>query len=100
MKQLWTDDRGALIATEFLFLATILVLGIVVGLTALRNAVVNEFEDFAGAVGALSQAYSFSGTSGCCGAFTNGSFFIDQQHTYSVSTCTQASDFGSASCAD
>ena len=31
MLKLWDDDRGAIIALEFLFLATILVIGIVVG---------------------------------------------------------------------
>jgi hypothetical protein len=31
IKTLWNDDRGALIATEWLFVATIIVIGLVVG---------------------------------------------------------------------
>ena len=37
--QLWHDDRGALVASEYLFIVTILVLGLVVGLTNLRTAI-------------------------------------------------------------
>jgi hypothetical protein len=36
--KLWDDDRGSLQVTEWLFLATILVLGIVPGIVAVRNS--------------------------------------------------------------
>jgi Flp pilus assembly pilin Flp len=89
MQRLWLDDRGALIATEWVFVATILVIGLVVGLKAVQQAVVNELEEVAGAIGSLNQSYSFGGTSGCCGA-TAGSLFSDQTNLYPVTTCTQA----------
>ena len=89
MLKLWNDDRGALIATEWVFVVTILVIGLVVGLKAVQQAVVTELEDVADAVGSLSQSYSFGGTSGCCGS-TNGSQFADAVHDANVSTCTES----------
>src|SRR5437016_3757427 len=72
----WNDDGGALIATEFLFVATVLVIGIVVGLTAVRNAVNAELTELANAILALSQGFTISGTSGC-GAFVDGTAVTD-----------------------
>lgn len=34
----WKDDRGSLLVTEWVFLATILVIGIVPGIVAVRNS--------------------------------------------------------------
>jgi len=68
----WRDDTGALISMEFLFVATILVIGVVVGLTAVRNAVNAELTELANAILALSQGYIISGQSGCA-ASTDGS---------------------------
>ena len=42
MQKLWSDDHGALIATEWVFVATILVLGIITGLIAVRQAVIGQ----------------------------------------------------------
>jgi Flp pilus assembly pilin Flp len=94
------DDQGALIATEWVFVATILVIGLIVGLKAVQSAVLNELEEVAGAIGAVSQSYSFGGTRGCCG-FTNGSSFSDDgPNTYPVTTCTEGQDGGGSSCPD
>ena len=38
LRKLWQDDGGALISSEFLFVATILVIGVIIGLTAERSA--------------------------------------------------------------
>jgi len=72
----WKDDCGALIAMEFLFVATVLVIGIVVGLTAVRNAVNAELTELANAILALSQGYTISGQSGC-GASVDGTMVTD-----------------------
>ena len=85
MLKLWSDDRGALIATEWVFVTTILVIGLVAGLKSVQQAVVTELEDVANAVGALSQSYSFAGTSGCA-ASTNGSRYSDVVHGVDVKT--------------
>ena len=38
LRQLWDDDHGALLATEWVFMGTILVIGIIPGLVAVRDA--------------------------------------------------------------
>jgi hypothetical protein len=76
MTKLWNDDCGALIAMEFLFVATILVIGIIVGLSAVRSAINVELSELANAILALSQGFVISGQSGCC-ASTDGSQAID-----------------------
>ena len=85
MLKLWSDDRGALIATEWVFASTILVIGLVAGLKSVQQAVATELEDMANAVGSLSQAYSFAGTSGCA-ASTNGSRHSDETHAVTLQT--------------
>ncbi len=74
--KLWKDDAGALIATEFLFVATILIIGIIVGLASVRDAVVTELVELGNAILALSQGYIVSGQTGCCSQ-TDGSQAID-----------------------
>jgi hypothetical protein len=76
MLRLWKDDCGALIATEWVFVATILVLGSITGLVAVRQAVITELTEFADAVLALNQSYSFSGQVNCESS-TGGSSFAD-----------------------
>jgi hypothetical protein len=100
LRKLWQDDGGALIATEWVFMVTILVIGLVVGLKAVQSAVLNELEEVAGAIGALSQSYSFAGTSGCCGSFTNGSSYTDEVDTFNVSACANGADGAGENCPD
>jgi Flp pilus assembly pilin Flp len=97
--RLWEDDCGALIATEWVFIATILIIGIVAGLKSVQTAVLNELEEFAGAVGALSQSYSIGGVEGCC-SNSAGSRYIDTVNTFSVDTCTGQIDPLGANCPD
>jgi len=89
MTKLWNDDCGALIAAEFLFVATILVIGIVVGLVSVRNAVVHELVELGNAFLALSQGYSIGGLSGCC-ATVDGSQAIDTPGLLDDPVCTVA----------
>jgi Flp pilus assembly pilin Flp len=85
IRKLWNEERGALLATEWVFVSTIMVVGVVVGLKAVQQAVVTELEDMANAIGSLSQSYTFSGTSGCGGA-TTGSRYEDSIHTLNVTS--------------
>ena len=100
-KQLWHDDEGAILSTEWVFVVTILVIGLVTGLKTVQQAVLNEFEEVAGAIGALSQSYSFGGTHGCCRFNgTSGSRYQDSINSYQVESCTDRIDEVGASCPD
>jgi hypothetical protein len=59
MSRLWNDDAGALLAVEWVFVATILVIGSITGLVAVRQAIIHELEEFAEAVLALSTSWHF-----------------------------------------
>ena len=85
--KLWKDDAGAIIAAEYLFVATILVIGIIVGLANVRDAVNTELSELANAYLALSQGYVISGQSGCCSA-TDGSQAIDLPSLVPDPLCT------------
>ena len=85
--RLWNDDGGALIAIEFLFVATILVIGIIVGLSGVRVAVNAELTELGNAILALSQGYILAGETGCC-ASTDGSQAIDTPQLLTPPTCT------------
>jgi hypothetical protein len=59
MSRLWKDDCGAMLAVEWVFVATILVIGSITGLVAVRQAIIEELEDFAEAVMSLSTSWHF-----------------------------------------
>jgi|SRR5581483_157396 len=74
--RLWADDAGALIASEFLFLTTTLVIGTVVGQASVRNAVNAEFAEFGSTLTGLNQSFIVFGQVGC-GAMVEGTQVID-----------------------
>lgn len=50
-RQFWLDERGAFLnSAELVFLSAILIIGIVPGISALRDAIVTELADMAQAV--------------------------------------------------
>ena len=57
--RVWNDDAGALLAVEWVFVATILVIGSITGLVAVRQAIIAELEEFAEAVLALCTSWHF-----------------------------------------
>lgn len=74
------NQKGFIVSTELMLIATILVIGLIVGLQAVRTAVITELADVGGAIGSTSQTYSFSGVAGHH-ASTNGSMFQDAADT-------------------
>jgi hypothetical protein len=81
MLRLWRDDCGSgLLTAEWLFLFTILVLGLISGLVAVRQALISELVESAQALLALNQSFSFSGQSNC-EASTAGSSASDTTNT-------------------
>ncbi len=81
LRNLWEDDAGStLVTSEILFIFAILMLGIITGLVALRQALISELTESAQALLALNQSYSFSGQSNC-ESFTLGSSASNSTHT-------------------
>ena len=78
MIQLWEDDRAFVVSAELTLIATILAVGVVVGLVSVRDSVLQELGDVASAIGILNQSYSYSGVEGCW-AWTAGSCFWDRR---------------------
>jgi hypothetical protein len=77
LRRLWDDDHGFILSTELLFLLTILVIGTVTALVALRQAVIAEGVELANAVLALNNTFTFSGQSNC-EASSAGSFALQE----------------------
>src|SRR5262245_59077784 len=61
----WKDDAGFIISAELVLIATILVLGLIVGLTAIRKDITSELTEVGQAFGGLDQGYSYMGISNC-----------------------------------
>ncbi len=78
LHRLWNDEAGFVISTELVLIATILVIGLIVGMVSLRNQIVQELVDVGQAIGSLSQSFCFAGVSGKpFTAWTDGSCYID-----------------------
>ena len=63
-QRLWKDDAGFTVASELTLVASILVLGMLVGLVSVRDQVVQELGDLAAAVSSTNQSFSFAGITG------------------------------------
>ena len=82
-----SSEEGFILSTEALLIGTITVLGLIVGLAEVRNAVVQELGDFSQAVSFLSQDYAFtsvSSTNVTTQIQTSGSVYADETDTQSV----------------
>ena len=81
MKTMWTrfcqDENGFVISTELIFIATIVVIGMVTGLVTVRDQVGLELADVADAVSELDQSFSFAAVTATVGSVA-GSTFSDQ----------------------
>ena len=75
--QLRNDEAGFIVSAELVLVATIAVLGMIVGLSEISLNVNNELEDVGSAFGCLQQSYDFSGVEGHKG-WAGGSSFYDQ----------------------
>jgi len=77
LRQLLQDETGAIVSIEIVLIVTIMVLGLIVGMSEVAVAVNNELNDISNAVGSLKQDYAFTGFASVDGAktksFTSGS---------------------------
>ena len=63
LRQLLCDEAGFIVSAELVLIATILVIGLIVGLSEVQHAVVSELNDVGDAIGKLNQSYLYTGFS-------------------------------------
>lgn len=63
MNRLIREEAGFIVSTELVLIATLLVIGVIVGLSEVQHAVVSELNDVGDGIGSLNQSYMFSGFS-------------------------------------
>ncbi len=85
-KRLWKDDAGFVVSAELVLVATIAVIGLLVGMTSVRDGIVSELSDVAGAIQDVNQSYDIDGVVGHSSA-TSGFGFQDD-----VDFCDDADD--------
>ena len=77
LRNLWMDESGGLICAELVIVMTLMMCAVIVGISALRDAIVTELADVAAAIASLNQSYSVGGISGQH-AFQPGNQYIDK----------------------
>jgi Flp pilus assembly pilin Flp len=89
LRRIWHDEDGVL-SFEWTLLSVVVVFGIVSGLAAARDAIIDELGDMAQAVVGINQSFTFSGIPALG---IPGSSYTDIQAT--VSDCgRQTTPFG------
>ncbi len=71
---LLNDEAGFIVSAELILIATILVLGLVVGLSEVAHSVNGELNDVGAAIGSVNQSYTFSGFTGTKGKLVGSKF--------------------------
>ena len=90
LRALMRDDQGFIVSIELVLIATISIIGLIAGLTSVRDSVVSELADVAGSVQDMNQCYSYNGVVGHS-ATTCGSDYID-----ATDHCDSPDDIASA----
>jgi Flp pilus assembly pilin Flp len=73
--RLWSED-GFVVSTELVLIATIVVIGLIAGLTTVRDQVTTELGDVADAISEVDQSFSWGNITAHC-ASVAGSVFSD-----------------------
>ena len=94
IKRLWNDEAGFVISSELVLVATVLVIGMLVGIVTVRDQVVQELGDVATAIGQVNESYTFNGVTGHTSA-TAGSSYTDETD-YCNPAASDVPGFGSA----
>ena len=73
---LYEDEAGFIVSAELVLVATICVIGMVVGLSEVAWGVNEELEDTGSAIGSVNQSFAYRGASGYKGIVA-GSYYGD-----------------------
>ena len=91
LMRLWRDEDGAIICAELVMVATVLVVGMMTGLTELRDAVITELSDMVAAVATVDQSITILGVT-CHSSATGSTTFVDTQDPADTSGTAQATN--------
>ena len=89
LKTLKNDENGFVVSAELVLVGTILVLGMIVGLTEISYGVNEELEDLGSGIGAINQTYYYTLASGKKGEVVGSTNldFMDECDNASDITC-------------
>jgi len=96
--KLWNDEAG-FVTLEYLFGATILVLGLVAAMAGLKNSISAELFELGDAITSLSQNYSFDGIN-TCNSSSDGSAIVDDIPGVNTPALSVTATPGTATLAD
>ena len=83
------DENGFIVSAEIVLVGTILVLGVIVGLTEMSYGIYEELEDLGSAIGGINQTYYYTLASGKKGTVVGSTFldFVDECDNSCNITC-------------
>lgn len=90
LNQFYNDETGFVLSAELILVATVLVIGMIVGLSEVQHSVTAELNDVADAVGSVNQSYYYSGFA----AYKNFGGFMNTGMVKSTTTGSAFIDFG------
>jgi hypothetical protein len=99
LQRLWSDEAGFIVSSELVLIATVLVIGLLVGLATVREQLVQELGDVADAISEINQSYSFSAITGHHSS-TAGSLFTDTEDECDVDANNNSDAGNEAQCID
>jgi Flp pilus assembly pilin Flp len=73
--KLFRDEAGFIVSAELVLVSTIVVLGMVVGLSEVAANVNQELEDVGSAFGSINQTYKYTGNAGHKGKAVGSQFW-------------------------
>lgn len=91
------EEAGFVVSAELVLVATIVVIGLIAGLTTLRDQVLQEIADVADAISEVNQSYSYSGVTSHTGS-TAGSIFQDTEDFCDVDGNANSASGNAAQC--
>ena len=97
--RLWSDEAGFVVSSELVLIATVMVIGLLVGMVTVRDQVLQELADVADAISEINQSYSFSAVTGHFSR-TAGSFFEDTSDACDVDDNNNSGSDTAAQCID
>lgn len=110
LRNLLNDEAGFIVSAELVLVATIVVIGMIVGLSEVQHSVAQELNDVAEAIGTINQSFYYEGlgsfkTQGAgAGAtfksYVVGSTFSDSEDECDGNECALACSVGAAPEAD